>query len=127
MHTSIVTKRPYVPLDWIERVSAILQPLPKCVESDAWTGVRWRVGGATIAHIFGGEDQQFRIVFKADDGEVGAFEHLGHPYFRSGWGENAVGIVIDEHTDWEEVGELLTDSYCLQAPPALAEQVQRPG
>ena len=29
-------------------------------------------------------------------------------------------------TDWDELAELLTDSYCIQAPPALAEQVPRP-
>ena len=56
--------------------------------SPAWTGTRWRVGGATVAHVFGGEDQVFRITFRGEPDEVAAFEHMGDPYFRSGWGGN---------------------------------------
>jgi hypothetical protein len=81
---------------------------------------------ATVAHVFGGEDQRVRIVFRAEPAEVMAFEHLGPPYFRAGWGGNVVGLLLDERTDWEELAELLTDSYCLQAPRSLAEQVLRP-
>jgi hypothetical protein len=35
-------------------------------------------------------------------------------------------MLLDEDTDWEELAELLTDSYCLQAPKSLAERVSRP-
>jgi len=76
--------------------------------------------------VFGGEDQRFRIIFRAEGDEVLAFEHLGEPYFRAGWGSNVVGLLVDAATDWDEMAELLTDSYCLQAPARLAEQVQRP-
>ena len=55
-----------------------------------------------------------------------AFEHLGEPYFRSGWGGNVVGLLLDDDTDWTELAELLTDSYCVQAPAKLAAQVERP-
>jgi len=55
-----------------------------------------------------------------------ALQHLGDPYFRAGWGRNVVGLLLDDGTDWEELQELLTDSYCLQAPRHLAELVQRP-
>ena len=57
---------------------------------------------------------------------MAAFEHLGDPYFRSGWGGNVIGLVLDDGTDWEELAELLTDSYCVQAPAHLADQVARP-
>ena len=90
-------------------------------------GVRWRVGNATVAHVFGGEDQRFRITFRAEADEVMAFEHLGGPCFRASWGRNVVGLLLDDATDWEELAELLTDSYCLQAPASLAAQVERPG
>lgn len=121
-----VPDRPDVPIEWIDRLDTIMSALPRCQEEDAWVGVRWRVGQAAVAHVFGGEDQQFRIVFRAEEAEAVAFEHLGHPYFRAGWGSNVVGMILDEHTDWEEVAELLTDSYCLQAPERLAAQVARP-
>ena len=42
-------------------------------------GTRWRVGSATVAHVFGGEDQVFRITFRGEPDEVAAFEHLGEP------------------------------------------------
>ena len=118
--------RPDVPLAWVERIRGLVAHLPECTEHAAWVGVMWRVGAATVAHVFGGEDQLFRITFRAEIDEVMAFEHLGPPYFRAGWGRNVVGLLLDVHTDWEELGELLTDSYCLQAPAHLAEQVPRP-
>lgn len=118
--------RPEVPAWMIERLRATLDALPELREEPAWVGVRWRVGQATVVHVFGGEDQLFRIVLRGDPDEVVAFEHLGHPYFRSGWGENTIGLVVDETTDWTEVHELLLDSFCLQAPQRLADLVERP-
>lgn len=119
--------RPEVPPALVRRIGGVLTGLPQVRQEDAWVGVRWRVGQATVAHVFGGEDQLFRVTFRAEPDEVMAFEHLGAPYFRAGWGRNVVGLVLGDDTDWEELAELLTDSYCLQAPPHLAESVPRPG
>lgn len=119
-------ERPEVPDAMVRRVRAALDELPECIEEDAWVGVRWRVGQATVAHLFGGEDQLFRITFRAEVEEVMAFEHLGPPYFRAGWGGNVVGMLLDEGTDWDELAEHLTDSYCVQAPERLVAQVDRP-
>ena len=119
--------RPLVPEEWVTRIDAVLGVLPRCEQEAAWTGTRWRVGGATVAHVFGGEDQRHRITFRGEPDEVAAFEHMGDPYFRSGWGGNVIGLLLDDDTDWQELGELLTDSYCLQAPASLAEKVERPG
>ena len=110
----------------VERITRVMARFPECREEDAWVGVRWRVGQATVAHVFGGEDQLFRITFRAEPDEVMALQHLGPPYFRAGWGRNVVGVLVDEGTDWAELAELLTDSYCLQAPARLAERVSRP-
>lgn len=120
-------ERPDVPGEYLARLRALLSRLPDCREEEAWTGVRWRVGGATVAHVFGGEDQLFRIVFRAEPDEVMAFRHLGAPYFKTEWGRNVVGLLLDDDTDWAELAELLTDSYCLQAPQRLVEKVDRPG
>ena len=117
--------RPELPEPWVRRLHALLG-FPECVEEDAWVGVRWRVGQATIAHAFGGEDGLFRITFRAEADEVMAFEHLGRPYFKAGWGFNVVGMVLDDDTDWSELAELLMDSYCIQAPARLAALVERP-
>ena len=120
-------ERPLVPEEMVRRLGEILGDLPECREESAWVGTRWRVGQATVAHVFGGEDQLFRITFRAEADEVMAFEHLGAPYFRAGWGRNVVGLLLDDDTDWDELAELLTDSYCLQAPATLADRVPRPG
>lgn len=119
-------QRPPVPAAYVERIGATLLALPEVVEEPAWVGVRWRVRGNTIAHVFGGEDQLFRVTFRGEPDEVSAFQHLGDPYFRREWGENVIGLLVDDATDWDELAELLTDSYCLQAPATLAELVQRP-
>ena len=121
-----MTTRPEVPEEWVRRIDAVLSALPRCAAEPAWTGVRWRVGSATVAHVFGGEDGLIRLTFRAEPDEVMAFQHLGPPYFRAGWGGDVVGLVLDDDTDWDEVAELLTDSYCLRAPAHLAEQVPRP-
>ena len=100
--------RPDVPEHVVRRIGQVLNRLPECGEDAAWVGVHWQVRSATVAHVFGGEDQLFRVVFRA------------------GWGRNVVGLVIDDHTDWDELAELLTDSYCVQAPKELAARVPRP-
>ena len=50
----------------------------------------------------------------------------GHPFFYAGWGRDVVGMVLEEDTDWTEVAELLTESYCVLAPKKLVALVDRP-
>nr|WP_281497266.1 MmcQ/YjbR family DNA-binding protein [Ornithinimicrobium sp. F0845] len=107
----------------IQRLDRVFAELPECDREAAWVGERWRVGQATVAHVFGGEDQQFRIVFRAPDSEVMAFEHLGPSFFRAGWGRNVVGAILGDDTDWEDLREMLVDSYCTQAPARLVAQL----
>ena len=120
-------ERPEVPDELADRVRSVMVTLPETREEDACVGVRWRVGSSTVAHLFGGEDQQFRIVLRGQSADVVAFEHLGHPYFRAGWGSDVIGLILDEDTDWVEVAELLTESYCIQAPARLVAQLDLPG
>ncbi|TCJ30847.1 MmcQ/YjbR family DNA-binding protein [Nocardioides jejuensis] len=121
-----MAERPDPPEEWITRIDAVLTALPECVRVPAWTGMSWKVGSATVAHVFGGEDQLIRLVLRAEPDEVMALQHLGAPYFKASWGTNVVGLVLDGDTDWDEVAELLTDSYCVQAPGHLAATVARP-
>jgi hypothetical protein len=37
-----------------------------------------------------------------------------------------MGMVIDDCPDWNEVGELITDSYRIQTPKKLAARVNGP-
>lgn len=120
-----MSERPLVPEAVVLRLDGMLSGFPLVREENAWVGTRWRVRQATVAHVFGGEDGLLRITFRAEMDEVLAFSHLGPRYFKAGWGENVVGMLIDEETDWDELAELLTDSYCLQAPQTLAAKVVR--
>lgn len=119
-------ERPEVPDDVLDRLGAIAADLPECREEPAWVGVRWRVGQATIAHVFGGEDGRFRLTLRGEPDDVLAFEHLGPPYFRADWGRNVIGLILNDTTDWEEVAELLTISYLIQAPARLASRIALP-
>lgn len=118
-----MSTRPEVPESLLRRLDQICAGFPECYRESAWVGQRWRVGQATVAHVFGGEDQQFRLVFRAPDTEVMAFEHLGPSHFKAGWGRNVVGVILDSSTDWDDLTEMLTDSYCVQAPARLAARV----
>ena len=118
--------RPDVPAETVRRLAEILDPLPECRRVEAWVGVQWKVGTTSVAHAFGGEDGLVRITFHAEPDEVMAFQHLGPPYFRTGYGRDVVGLVLDDDTDWAELTELLTDAYCLRAPEHLAILVPRP-
>ncbi|GAA1237182.1 hypothetical protein [Pseudonocardia alaniniphila] len=42
-------------------------------------------------------------------------------------GPDVVGMVLDESPDWDEIAELLTESFCTRAPTTLARTVVRPG
>ena len=120
------SERPEVPRELAARVHLIVSALPETYQEDAWVGVRWRVGGATVAHLFGGEDQLFRLTLRGQPSDVAAFENLGEPYFRAGWGTNVIGMIIDADTDWDEVAELLIESYCIMAPGHLVESLGLP-
>jgi hypothetical protein len=52
---------------------------------------------------------------------------VGHPFFRPPWAPNVVGLVLDAGVGWDEVAELVTESYCVLAPKNLAARVDRPG
>ncbi|MEH3066848.1 MAG: MmcQ/YjbR family DNA-binding protein [Aeromicrobium erythreum] len=116
-----------VPDVWLERVVRVLEPLPEVRRERAWTGVRWVVRGANVAHLFGGEDGLLRVTFRAPMDEVAAFEHLGPPYFRVGRSSDVVGLVLDDaDPDLDELHELLLESYCVQAPQELVDRVEPP-
>lgn len=114
--------------------------LPETVEEIAWRGVRWRVRGRTFAHVLalvegrpasyaeaaGIDGPAIIVTFRVtpEDGEL--FNQLGLPHFAARWGRDLGGLVLDQESDWAEIAELLTDSYCLMAPAKLVAQVRRP-
>lgn len=118
-----------VPEDVETNLRAVCLALPDAYEERAWVGTRWRVRGKTFAHVLGVEiDSVVRTVlsFRSQGEELEILRHTGHPFFVLGWGRDAMGMVLDADTDWDEVGELVTESYCVLAPKKLVALVDRP-
>jgi hypothetical protein len=65
------------------------------------------------------------LTFRSSGAELDALTNAGHPFFKPVWFRDIVGMVLDADPDWDEVGELVTESYCLLAPHRLVERVER--
>ena len=113
---------------FVDRVRPICLALPDAYEEQAWAGTRWLVRKKTFAHVVELDDlgPSTVVTFRSQGEELDALRHAGHPYFYAGWGRDVVGMVLDEATDWDEVAELLTESYCVLAPQKLVALVERP-
>ncbi|HZN15542.1 MAG TPA: MmcQ/YjbR family DNA-binding protein [Acidimicrobiales bacterium] len=110
-------------------VRAICMGLPEVHEQQAWVGRRWMIRKRTFAHVFAVDaDGGIRtgIQFRLPEPEFGILVQSGHPFFRAGWGSNVMQMVLSEATDFAELEELLTESYCVMAPKKLAAQVGPP-
>ena len=44
---------------------------------------------------------------------------IGHPFFASRAGRDRIVVVLTDDTNWEEIGELVTESYRRLAPKKL--------
>jgi hypothetical protein len=127
------SKRRYtdgVPDDVETKLRNLCLELPEAYEERAWVGTRWMVRKRTFAHVLGVEvDDAAPVVvlsFRSAGAELEVLSHAGHPFFVLGWGRDAMGMVLDDDTDWDEVGELVTESFCVLAPKKLIALVDRP-
>ncbi len=118
-----------VPEDVEIRLRELCLELPDAYEERAWAGTRWMVRKRTFAHVLGVEvDEAAPLVvlsFRSAGEELEVLRRAGHPFFSLGWGRDAMGMVIDDRTDWAEVCELLTESFCVLAPKKLIALVDR--
>jgi hypothetical protein len=118
-----------VPDDVTARLRAVCLALPDAYEERAWVGTRWMVRKRTFAHVLGVEDQGADPVvvlsFRSEGEELEVLRRAGHPFFVLGWGRDAMGMVLDD-PDWDEVAELVTESFCVLAPKKLTSLVDRP-
>jgi len=116
--------------DVVARVASTASALPDAYEEDAWTGVRWRVRNKTFAHVLVAQEgytSAYRditgvtepttvLTFRSSGDELLALTHAGPPFYQPPWSPTVVGMVLDKDTDWDEVAELVTESYRLCAP-----------
>lgn len=114
--------------------------LPETFEERAWVGTRWRIRARTFAHVLsvesgwppayarvaGSDGPLFLLMFRSSGPELEALRNTGHPFLAPVWRGDEVGIVLDGKIDWQEIAELITESYCLLAPKKLSALVDRP-
>ena len=118
-----------VPEHVLGELRSICTALPDVHEEQSWAGRRWCIRKRNFAHVLtieGPTGPNTILTFRSSGDELEVLHTKGHPFFRPGWGSNVVGMVLDGDTDWEEVGELLIESYCVLAPKKLAALVDRP-
>ena len=128
----MVRGRPEPDPAYVAGVAAHAGALPEAREEDAWTGVRWRIRGRTFAHVVvttpdRGADLGLTLdgpghtlTFRASGEELLTLTLAGLPFFKPTWAPTVVGMLLDDDTDWDEVGELVTESFRLLAPQKLA-------
>jgi hypothetical protein len=59
------------------------------------------------------------VVLRADPDEREALLSHGHPFYASRAGRGRIVVVLSDDTDWEEIRELVTESYRILAPKKL--------
>jgi hypothetical protein len=60
-----------------------------------------------------------QLVLRADPDGRDALLSIGHPFFASRAGGDRIGVRLTDDTDWEEIRELVTESYRRLAPKKL--------
>ena len=112
------------------RLRELCLGLPDAYEERAWVGTRWMVRKRTFAHVLGvAVDDAIPLVvlsFRSAGEELEILCRAGHPFFALGWARDALGMVLDIDTDWDEVRELMIESFCVLAPKKLVALVDRP-
>ena len=119
-----------VPDDIEVRVRELCLGLPDAYEERAWVGMRWMIRRRTFAHLLGVEVANVGplvvLSFRSAGEELEMLRHAGHPFFVLGWGRDAIGMALDADTDWDEVRELVIESFCVLAPKKVVALVDRP-
>ena len=59
------------------------------------------------------------LVLRADPDEREVLLSMGYPFFASRAGRDRIVVVLTDDTDWEEIRELVIESYRMLAPKKL--------
>ena len=119
-----------VPEDIVERVRALCLALPEVtvrvdeprttVRSTAYSfDIRRRSFCLLVAWEGSAGKPVPLLVLRAEPDERKALLSIGRPFFASRAGRDRIRVVLTGDTDWEEIRELVTESYRVLAPKKL--------
>ena len=120
-----------VPEDIVERIRTLCLALPEVTVrvDDSLTRARstarsFDIRRRSFCLLVAVEDPAGRpvplLVLRASPAEREALLSVGHPFFASRAGRDRIGVLLTGDTDWEEIRELVADSYRILAPKKLA-------
>ena len=106
----------------IDRLRAICLALPEAAERETWGHATFRVRDKIFA-MAGDGSGRWTMSCKARPGLQGALvgtapDHFFVPAYvgPKGW----IGIYLGDETDWEELADLVEESYLMTAPKRVA-------
>jgi hypothetical protein len=111
-----------VPDDIFERVSTLCQALPAITERSTAHSFEVRRKSFCLLVAVAGPTGELvtMLVLRADADERDALLSIGRPFFTPPGVRGRIGVLLTKDTDWEEIRELVTDSYRRAAPKKLA-------
>jgi hypothetical protein len=128
------------PARLVTRLRRLCLALPDAIEETAWVGTRWTIRKRNFAHVVAIADGYPPAYAKAagTDGVVltiraagflyDVLHDAGAPFFTpvwgTQWGTKVIGVGLDAGTDWGQIAALVTESYRLLAPKALAATIE---
>lgn len=111
--------------DAIDRLREICLALPEATERETWGHATFRVREKIFA-IAGDDIGNWRVSCKARPGMQAALVEARPDRFYvpayvgpKGW----IGMSLGEGVEWDEVGDLIEESYRMTAPKRLAAQL----
>jgi YjbR len=119
-----------VPEDIVERVRTLCLALPEVTVRVDYSLVRTRstaqsfdIRRRSFCLLVAREDPAGRpvplLVLRAGPEERKALLSIGHPFFAPRAGPDRIGVLLTDDTDWEEIRELVIESYRVLAPKKL--------
>ena len=120
-----------VPDDIVERVRTLCLALPEVTVRVDYSLIRTRstaqsfdIRRRSFCLLVAREDPAGQpvplLVLRAGPEERKALLSTGHPFFAPRAGRDRIGVLLTADTDWEEIRELVTESYRILAPKKLA-------
>jgi hypothetical protein len=119
-----------IPEDIVERVRALCLALPEVTVRIDDSVVRARstaqsfdIRRRSFCLLVAVEDPTGKpvplLVLRANPDERETLLSIGRPFFASRACHDRIGVLLTDDTDWEEIRELVTESYRILAPKKL--------